>query len=121
MAAIVERALDLGARTVRAGYVEGVATAPAQQRRGIGTMVMRRIDLLLRETFELGALSTSRHVFYEQLGWQRWQGPTFVRHGERLVRTEHEDSGIMVLRYGSSAEVTLTQPIICDSRSGDDW
>lgn len=120
-AAVVERTLQLGARPFRAGYVEAVGTTPAKQGRGIGSKVMRRINRLLQEEYELGALSTGRHAFYEQLGWQRWRGPTFVRQGDHLIRTAHEDDGIMVLRYGPSADVIVTQSISCDSRSGDDW
>ncbi len=44
-----------------------------------------------------------------------------MRTGGQLVRTEDEDDGIMVLRFGPSQEADLTAPISCDSRPGDDW
>lgn len=66
-------------------------------------------------------LSTSAHAFYEALGWERWQGPTYVRDGETVVRTEDEDDGIMVLRNGPSAGLDLAQALTCDARPGDDW
>ncbi len=75
----------------------------------------------LRREFELGALSTSRHSFYERLGWERGRGPTFVRHGRQLVRTQGEDDGVMVLRFGRSTEVDLDRSISCEARNGDDW
>ena len=84
-------------------------------------MVMRHVGRLLEAEFELGALSTTRHGFYERLGWQRWRGPTFVRHGAVTVRTEDEDDGIMVLLYGTTASLDLALPISCETRSGDDW
>lgn len=120
-AAVVERTIDIGRYALRAGYVESVATAPASQRHGLGSSVMRRVGDLLRERFDFGVLSTNRHRFYERLGWERWQGPTYVRHGDAVVRTADEDAGIMVLRYGATATLDLTQTITCDSRPGDDW
>ena len=80
-AAVVERVLEVGGRAVRAGYVEGVATTPTRQGEGLGSLVMQRVGQLLEAEFEVGALSTGRHAFYERLGWERWRGPTFVRHG----------------------------------------
>ncbi|MGH9190112.1 MAG: GNAT family N-acetyltransferase, partial [Acidimicrobiales bacterium] len=94
---------------------------PTRQRQGVGAKVVRRAGQILRAEFELGALSTGSHAFYERLGWERWQGPTFVRHGSEAIRTSDEDDGIMVLRYGSTAELNLTQPISCEYRPGDDW
>lgn len=120
-AAVVERVLDVGARRVRTGYVEGVGTAPSRQREGLGARVMRRVGDVLRAEFEMGALSTGRPSFYERLGWERWLGPTYVRHGERQVRTADEDGGVMVLRHGPSAGIDLGLPISCEARAGDDW
>ena len=120
-AAVVPRTIRVGDRAFRAGYVEGVATRPARQRAGFGAAVMAEVTTVLRTRFELGVLSTSSHAFYQRLGWERWHGPTFVRTGEQLVRTEDEDDAIMVLRFGPSQETDLTAPISCDSRTGDDW
>jgi len=119
--AVVPRTLLVGERPVRAGYVEGVATAEDRQGSGLGTAVMRAVGEVVRDRFELGALSTSAHAFYEGLGWERWRGPTYVRAGATLVRTEDEDDGIMVLRHGPSAQLDLTQGLTCQARPGDDW
>lgn len=120
-AAVVARELHLGGLAVRAGYVEGVATDAALQGRGLGTLAMRGADAVLRREFDLGALSTGEHGFYERLGWERWRGPSYVRLAGGPVRTPTEDDGIMVLRYGSTASVDLSLPISCEPRSGDDW
>lgn len=119
-AAVVPRPLYVGPATLRAGYVEGVATAPAWQRRGVGTLVMREAAALVRAAYDLGALSTGAHAFYERLGWERWRGPTYVRRGAERVRTPDEDDGVMVLRVGATP-VDLAAPIACDERPGDDW
>jgi aminoglycoside 2'-N-acetyltransferase I len=119
--AVVPRTLLVGERELTVGYVEGVATAVDQQHVGLGTAVMRAVGEVVRERYEVGVLSTSARAFYEGLGWERWQGPTYVRDGETVVRTEDEDDGIMVLRIDGSEYVDLTQALTCDARSGDDW
>ncbi|MGH9308010.1 MAG: GNAT family N-acetyltransferase, partial [Vicinamibacterales bacterium] len=75
---IVERTLVCSGQTVRAAYVEAVATALAHRRQGHGTTVMRCIGELIRQRYPLGALSTGSHRFYEALGWERWRGRTLV-------------------------------------------
>jgi aminoglycoside 2'-N-acetyltransferase I len=120
-AAVVPRVLEIGGRPFRTGYVEAVATAPEHQDEGFGSLAMRSAARIVRRDHELGALSTGRHAFYERLGWERWRGPTFVRDGAALTRTEDEDDGVMVLRFGPSATIDVTAPITCDPRPGDDW
>lgn len=120
-AAVVPRVLELGERSVRAGYVEAVGTATAAQGRGFGRRAMSEIGTLVRRDFEMGALATGEHEFYARLGWERWRGPTSVRRGDQLLRSPEEDDAIMVLRFGSSADVDLDGPIACAERRGDDW
>lgn len=120
-AAVVPRELEIGGRPFRAGYVEAVGTAPARRRRGFGLAAMRRVGEILRAELELGALSTREHGFYERLGWERWRGPSFVRRADQRVRTQEEDDGLMVLRFGPSRDLDLGASIVCASRTGDDW
>jgi aminoglycoside 2'-N-acetyltransferase I len=120
-ASVVPRVLEVAGRPIRAGYVEAVATAPDRQGTGLGTRAMETITRLVREEYQMGALSTSAPGFYAPLGWERWQGPTYARDGGRVVRTADEDDGIMVLRFGASAAVDLTASISCEARPGDDW
>ena len=121
-AAVVPRVLDVAGRAVRAGYVEGVASA--RHGAGIGSLVMQAVGDLVRVDHEMGALSTGRHSFYQRLGWERWLGPTYVREADGtggLRRTPDEDDGVMVLRHGPSADIDLTAAISCAARPGDDW
>jgi aminoglycoside 2'-N-acetyltransferase I len=120
-ASVVERELHVAGRPVRTGYVEAVATGRAHQRRGYGTAGMREVGRYIRDTFELGALGTGEHAFYERLGWQRWRGPSYVRAADGLQRTDAEDAYIMVLRTPASPALTLTDSISCDWRPGDVW
>lgn len=120
-AAVVPRVLQVADRPLHTGYVEAVGTLPGQQRAGLGSLAMTEISTLLHREFEMGALSTDAHGFYARFGWEAWQGHTFVRHGSDLVRTEDEDDGVMVLRFGASKDIDLTAPLSCEERPGDDW
>lgn len=120
-AAVVSRSLEVADRQFTTGYVEGVATARATQGRGLGSLAMGGAGELIRRHFEMGGLGTDRHSFYGRLGWERWQGPTFVRDRTGAIRTGDDDDGVMVLRFGPSADVDLRAPISCESRPGDCW
>lgn len=120
-ASVIERTIEIDGRPFRTGYVEGVGTARAMQGRGLGSIAMEAATDFIRSGYEMGALATDRHSFYERLGWERWRGPTYVRRGAEMIRSEQEDDGVMVLRFGPSAKVRLDAPISCEERAGDDW
>ena len=120
-ASVVERELHVGDRALRTGYVEAVATAPDRQGQGFGSIVMTDATAYIRETFELGALGTGRHAFYERLGWRTWRGPAFVRTPDGARRTPDEEGFILVLETVMSPPLDLDSPISCDWRPGDVW
>lgn len=122
-AAIVDRLLYPGEATLRSGYVEAVAVAPDLQRRGLGTRVMEVIDAMVDERYELGALGTGSHGFYERLSWVVWRGPTWIRERDgRLLRSPDEDGGIMVRTTPATPKgLDLSLPIAVDWRPGEVW
>ena len=120
-AAIVERRLLADDTALKTGYVEGVATTPERRHRGLASAVMREANRIISASFDLGALSTDIHDLYLALGWERWEGPTFVDTAHGRVRTEDEDAGIMVLRTSKTADVRLTCSLTCNARRGDAW
>jgi aminoglycoside 2'-N-acetyltransferase I len=120
-ASVVERELHTGGHDLSTGYVEAVATSPSRQRGGYGTAVMREAGEYIDQAFQLGALDTGRHVFYERLGWVRWKGPTAVRTAQGLVRTPEEDGNVLVRLTPMSPQLDLSAPISCDWRPGDVW
>lgn len=121
-AAVVRRDLHVDGRPWRTGFVEAVATAPDRRREGLGSLLLTEVAGIIRCEYELGALSTEVHGFYDSLGWKRWKGPTFVRRfGGVEDRSADDDDGVMVLRFGPSAGVDLQAPISCEERTGDDW
>lgn len=120
-AAVVERAIVVGGRALRTGYVEAVATAPDRQGLGLGSIVMEAVDGHIREAFELGALGTGAHHFYERLGWTTWRGPSSVRTPDGTEPTPDEDGYIMILATPTSPSLDLGDPITCAWRPGDVW
>ncbi len=120
-ASVVERELHVDGRPLRTGYVEAVGTAPDGQGAGHGSQVMADVTAYIRDRFELGALGTGRHHFYERLGWLRWAGPTFVRTADGLRRTPDEDGDILVLPTASSPPLDLAAALSCEWRPGDVW
>ena len=122
-AAIVHRILYPGALVVPAGYVEAVAVLPDRQRGGVGTEVMKVIDSLIDDEYQLGALGTGSQAFYERLGWEAWRGPTWIRNRDgSLERSASEDGGIMVYRTATTPrELDLDAPIAVDWRPGEVW
>jgi aminoglycoside 2'-N-acetyltransferase I len=119
-AAVVERDIRVAGRPVRTGYVEAVATTVDRQRSGIGTAIMTAVAEHLAG-FELGALGTGEHAFYERLGWVTWLGPSSVRTEEGKRPTPDEDGYIMVLRTPLTPPLDLRLPISCEWRPGDVW
>lgn len=120
-ASVVEREMHVDGRPLRTGYVEAVATAPDRQGAGFGSLVMADVASYIRDRFELGALGTGRHRFYQRLGWLAWTGPSFVREADGTRRTPDEDGYIMVLPTPSSPALDVAAPISCDWRRGDVW
>jgi aminoglycoside 2'-N-acetyltransferase I len=120
-ASVVERTLEIGRRPFRTGYVEAVATAPDLQGQGHGSIVVAAVTEHVRSMFELGALGTGRHAFYERLGWQTWLGAAFVRSPDGEQRTPDDEGYILILRTPTSPPFELTEPISCDWRPGDVW
>ncbi len=120
-ASVVARVLHVGGLPLRTGYVEAVATAPVRQGTGLGTRVMRAVGDHIREQFELGALGTGSHHFYERLGWLTWAGPSSVRIPDGERRTPEDDGYLMVLPTPSSPALDISAPISCEWRPGDVW
>lgn len=120
-AAVVRRTLWVGDREVACGYVEAMATWPHLQRRGFGTEVLRVVNDVIREGYELGGLCTGSHGFYERLGWERWRGRLFVRTREGPVPTPEEQGNVLVLTTPATGPLRVDTPLVCDWRPGDVW
>lgn len=92
-----------GVRPLRTAWVDAVTVAPSDQRRGIGSVLMRRLDELTA-AFDLRALGTERMAFFERLGWELWNG--------RAKGVLHDPADtLMVLRTTATLGLDTALPI----------
>ncbi len=108
------------ARTLRAGYVEGMAVRADRRREGIGAAILLALNNVVRRAYAFGALSASDDgaALYEKHGWQHWQGRTFALTAKGRQRTAAEDAGIYILPV---VPLDLSGELTCDWRAGDVW
>src|SRR5829696_4307177 len=98
-----------GLPLLRTAYVDAVATLPAYQSQGIGSMVMRHLATLLFD-FEIACLETERVSFYARLGWEEWRGPLAGRKGTELLPTP-DQKGIMILRLARTPPLDVDRSL----------
>lgn len=103
--AITRRLQPEGLPVLRCAYVDAVATLPAYQGQGIGSMVMRHLASVIAD-FEIACLETDRVSFYAQLGWEVWRGPLAGRRESELLPTP-DQKGIMILRLSCTPPLNL--------------
>ena len=118
---VVMRSVLHDGRSLRTGYVEGVAVRADRRRRGHGGAVMAEIERIIRRAYELGVLgSTDEAVeFYESRGWRRWAGTASVMAPGGLERTPDADDCLYVLTVSPGQPVS--GDLACDWRDGDVW
>jgi aminoglycoside 2'-N-acetyltransferase I len=118
--ALVQRRLIHDGRALRAGYVEAVATAAGQRRRGVGAAVMAALEELT-PAYDLLALGATDDgvLLYESRGWQRWRGRLFAMTPSGVVRTPEDERWLFVLP--GAATLDLDGELTCDWRDGDVW
>ena len=121
-AAVVQRRLLHGGRALRAGYVEGVAVRADRRRRGHAAEMMRALERVIRDAYELGALGASdeARAFYAGRGWRLWGGPLSALTPEGVVATPGEQGSVYVLPV-DGVPLDLSGRLACDWRDGDVW
>ncbi len=120
-ASVIARSIYVADQRYDGGYLEAVAVDTGYRGGGVGASVGRAAGEVIHDRYPIAALSTSKHGFYERLGWERWRGPTYVVSSGKRRRTAEEDAGVMVLRPPGCPVMDLTAPIAVDDRSGDAW
>lgn len=120
-ASVVQRHLLHGGRTLRTGYIEGVAVREDQRRRGHGAAMMAALERIVRSGYHLGALGASPDGarLYTARGWQVWRGPSSALTPDGVRRTADMDGSIYVLPV--SLPVDVTGELTCDWRPGALW
>jgi aminoglycoside 2'-N-acetyltransferase I len=116
---VMRRLLHEG-RSLRTGYVEGVAVRPDRRRAGHASTVMAALEAL-GPAYDLLALSATQDgvALYQARGWQRWRGPTSVLAPGGIEPTPDDDGSVYVM--AGATVLDLDGPITCDWRPGDVW
>jgi aminoglycoside 2'-N-acetyltransferase I len=120
---VVQRRLLHRDRSLRTGYVEGLAVRADRRRRGYGGIAMTAAEHIIGAAYDLGALSDGTGIegFYVHRGWLVWHGATYVVSPTGLRRTADDDGGILVFKTAASPPLDLTADLACDWRLGDVW
>jgi aminoglycoside 2'-N-acetyltransferase I len=120
-ASVVQRRLIYRGRTLRTGYVEGVAVRADRRRQGMGGAMMSELERIVRAAYDLGALGASDQgaALYVARGWRQWQGETWALTPSGPVRTASEDGEVYVVEAGMP--LALHERLTCDWREGDVW
>jgi aminoglycoside 2'-N-acetyltransferase I len=118
---VIQRRLLYRGRTLRAGYVEGLAVRADRRRRGIGAALMAELERVVRAAYDLGALGATEEGarLYTARGWRRWQGETWALGPGGPVRTAEHDGDVYVLEV--ALELDLRERLTCGWREGDVW
>lgn len=118
--AVVPRAVRIDDVEEIIGYVEAIAVDPRFWRQGIGTALMEEITKICKSQYQFSMLSTGEKDFYRRFGWVDFKGESYVDLGEKVVRSEEEDEGLMYLGVGKYLNVSPLK-VVCKSRAGDAW
>jgi aminoglycoside 2'-N-acetyltransferase I len=107
-----------GGAPLRTAYVELVATAPGEQRRGYASALLASFPPLV-EDFHLAALAPATEGIYTRLGWRYWLGPLATRKDGRLIPTPEDR--IMILTLPRTPPLDLHLPLSVEWRPGEVW
>jgi aminoglycoside 2'-N-acetyltransferase I len=118
-ASVVQRQLTNDGRTLRTGYVEGVAVRADRRRAGVAAALMCELERVIRAAYPLGALAATDDgaALYEAIGWGRWGGPLAAFTPRGIEATS--DEAVFVLEV--DCQLDRAAALIADWRAGDVW
>ncbi|WP_229926234.1 GNAT family N-acetyltransferase [Streptomyces longispororuber] len=113
---VVQRRVLHNGRSLRVGYVEGVAVRPDRQRQGIGGQVMTALEGIIERAYDLGALSPSAEGegLYRAHGWVTWTGSVGTLGPDGVQHLPDEDPPML-----RGADLDPAHPFLIDWRDGD--
>ncbi|MBT2509554.1 GNAT family N-acetyltransferase [Streptomyces sp. ISL-98] len=122
---LVQRRVLHRGRSLRTGYVEGVAVRADCRRQGLGGRVMDALERAIDAAYALGALSASDEgaALYESRGWQVWPGRLAALGPDGVVPLPDEEGTTYVRpaagRKLPEASGALHDTLYFDWRDGD--
>jgi aminoglycoside 2'-N-acetyltransferase I len=118
--AVVQRRVLHAGRSLRTGYVEGVAVRADRRRRGLGGELMAVLERVIDAAYPVGALSATSEGagLYASRGWRVWPGRIqTLGPGGPLPLPEEE--GSLYVRPGGGTVLDPAQALVFDWRDGD--
>jgi aminoglycoside 2'-N-acetyltransferase I len=118
---VVQRRMLHARRSLRTGYVEGVAVRADRRRQGHGARLMAPLERIVRSAYDLGALGASPDGarLYASRGWQLWRGPSSAVTPDGIRPTPGAEEFIYVLPV--SVPVDVSGELTCDWRPASLW
>ncbi|OEJ41119.1 aminoglycoside 2'-N-acetyltransferase [Streptomyces agglomeratus] len=116
---VVQRRVQHVGRSLRVGYVEGVAVRADRRREGLGSLVMEALERVIDGAYVLGALSASDDgaALYAGRGWVRWPGRIAALGPSGVVPLPDEE-GTTYLRPVAGLP-DASEALLFDWRDGD--
>ncbi|OEJ29359.1 aminoglycoside 2'-N-acetyltransferase [Streptomyces agglomeratus] len=116
---VVQRRVQHAGRSLRVGYVEGVAVRADRRREGLGGLVMEALERVIDRAYVLGALSASDDgaALYAGRGWVRWPGRIAALGPSGVVPLPDEE-GTTYLRPVAGLP-DASEALLFDWRDGD--
>jgi aminoglycoside 2'-N-acetyltransferase I len=116
----VTRHLQAGTNpSMRTAYVEAVATDAEYRKRGFASAIMKHLIGEIQD-YDLAALSPASVAFYEELGWELWRGPLFIRKDDNLIPSL-DDEEVMIFRLPKTPVLDVHAPLSAEWREGELW
>ncbi|MET9435952.1 GNAT family N-acetyltransferase [Streptomyces sp. NPDC006551] len=117
---VMRRVLHDG-RSLRVGYVEGVAVRADRRRQGLAGVVMAELERVIDGAYAFGALSASDEgaALYRARGWTLWQGRIEVLSPDGIVRLRDEEDSTYLRPAGGGRLPDPAAPLVFDWRDGD--
>jgi aminoglycoside 2'-N-acetyltransferase I len=118
--AVVQRRVLHAGRSLRTGYVEGVAVHAGLRRRGLGGELMAVLERAIAAAYPLGALSATSEGagLYASRGWRLWPGRVQALGPGGLLPLPEEE-GSLYVRPGGGTVLDPAQALVFDWRDGD--
>ncbi|MCP3758526.1 GNAT family N-acetyltransferase [Streptomyces sp. TBY4] len=118
---VVQRRVLHAGRALRTGYVEAVAVRGDRRRRGLGGLVMARLEEVVARAYVLGALSASEAGagLYRARGWSAWGGEIGVLGPGGPERLPEEEGSTYVWTPPGGVRLDPAGRLDFDWREGD--
>ncbi|MFE9398879.1 GNAT family N-acetyltransferase [Streptomyces flavidovirens] len=116
---VIQRRVLHRGRSLRTGYVEGVAVREDRRREGLGGLVMEALERVIDRAYVLGALSASDDgaALYAGRGWVVWPGRIAALGPSGTVRLPDEEGTTYLRPVDGLPDASDT--LFFDWRGGD--